>query len=423
MAISRLRAMQNENVDMGRLQVNVTARGRQRPIEDAKIQLSYTGEPDSQIEELTTNNSGQTERVELAAPPLEWSMQPSEQQPYAEYTIQVTARGYNPINISGIDVFANETTIQEVEMEAVAEGEEQVQNIVIPAHTLFGDFPPKIAEAEVKPVAETGEIVLNRVVIPEYVIVHDGVPTDPTARNYYVRYRDYIKNVASSEIYSTWPDATLRANILAIMSFTLNRVYTEWYRNKGYDFTITSSTAFDHKWVFGRNIFSNISQIVDEMFVNFLSRPNVRQPILTQYCDGERVTCPNWMTQWGSKNLGDQGYSAIEILRYYYGSSMYINTAEQVSGVPASWPRVDLQVGSRGSNVRVIQQQLNAIAKNYPAIPTVTVDGIFGPATKEAVQKFQSIFGMPATGVVDYPTWYRISGIYVAVTRIAELYQ
>jgi len=253
--------------------------------------------------------------------------------------------------------------------------------------------------------------------------VHDGAPTDSTAKNYYVRYRDYIKNVASSEVYSTWPDATLRANILAIMSFTLNRVYTEWYRNKGYDFTITSSTAFDHKWVFGRNIFSNISRIVDEMFVNYLSRPNVRQPILTQYCDGDRVSCPNWMTQWGSKYLGDQGYSAIEILRYFYGNSMYINTAEQVSGVPASWPRVDLQVGSRGNNVRVIQEQLNAIARNYPAIPTVTVDGIFGPETRAAVQKFQSVFNLPDTGVVDYPTWYKISEIYVAVTRIAELYQ
>lgn len=223
-------------------------------------------------------------------------MQPGEPQPYAEYTIQVTARGYHPVNVSGINVFADETAIQEVELEPTGEIEEEQENIVIPANTLFGDYPPKIAEAEVKPVAETGEIVLNRVVIPEYVIVHDGAPTDSTAKNYYVRYRDYIKNVASSEVYSTWPDATLRANILAIMSFTLNRVYTEWYRNKGYDFTITSSTAFDHKWVFGRNIFSNISRIVDEMFVNYLSRPNVRQPILTQYCDGDRVSCPNWMT-------------------------------------------------------------------------------------------------------------------------------
>ena len=418
MAGSKIRAMQTEGVDRGKLQVNVTGSRRHRPIPNARIQLSET-----ELEELDTNESGQTEQVTLPTPPLEYSMQPGEPQPYAEYTIQVTARGYHPVNVSGINVFADETAIQEVELEPTGEIEEEQENIVIPANTLFGDYPPKIAEAEVKPVAETGEIVLNRVVIPEYVIVHDGAPTDSTAKNYYVRYRDYIKNVASSEVYSTWPDATLRANILAIMSFTLNRVYTEWYRNKGYDFTITSSTAFDHKWVFGRNIFSNISRIVDEMFVNYLSRPNVRQPILTQYCDGDRVSCPNWMTQWGSKYLGDQGYSAIEILRYFYGNSMYINTAEQVSGVPASWPRVDLQVGSRGNNVRVIQEQLNAIARNYPAIPTVTVDGIFGPETRVAVQKFQSVFNLPASGVVDYPTWYKISEIYVAVTRIAELYQ
>lgn len=423
MARGKIRAMQNEGVDTGKLQVNVTGRRGSVPIRDAKIQLYYTGDPTSQIEELQTNESGQTQQVELATPPLEYSMQPNQQQPYAEYTIQVTAKGYYPLNISAIDVLPNETAIQEVELEAIEEEEEAQENIVIPAHTLYGDYPPKIAESEIKPLAETGEIVLSRVVVPEYIIVHDGVPTDSTANNYYVRYKDYIKNVASSEIYATWPDATLRANILAIMSFTLNRVYTEWYRNKGYDFTITSSTAFDHKWMFGRNIFSNISRIVDEMFINYLSRPNVRQPILTQYCDGNRVTCPNWMTQWGSKYLGDQGYSAIEILRYYYGNNMFINTAEQISGIPASWPRVDLQVGSRGSNVRVIQQQLNAIAKNYPAIPTVTVDGIFGPATKAAVEKFQSVFDLPATGIVDYPTWYKISAIYVAVTRIAELYQ
>lgn len=422
MARSRLRAMQTDNVDNGRLQVKVTGIRRHRPIPGARVQIYFTGDPDSQIEELSTNESGLTERIDVATPPLEYSMQPSEQQPYAEYTVQVTAPGYNSVNVSGIDVFANETAFQEIELEP-REGNDEIENIVIPANTLFGNFPPKIAEAEIKPVAETGEIVLSRVVIPEYVIVHDGVPTDPTATNYYVRYRDYIKNVASSEIYATWPDSTIRANILAIMSFTLNRVYTEWYRNRGYDFTITSSTAYDHKWVFGRNIFTNISQIVDDMFVNYLSRPNVRQPILTQYCDGERVSCPNWLSQWGSKYLGDQGYSTIEILRYYYGSNMYINTSEQVSGVPASWPRVDLQVGSRGNSVRVIQEQLNAIANNYPAIPKIAVDGIYGPSTKAAVEAFQSIFNMPVSGIVDYPTWYRISDIYVAVTRIAELYQ
>ena len=236
-------------------------------------------------------------------------------------------------------------------------------------------------------------------------------------------YKDYIKNVASSEIYATWPDDTIRANVLAIMSFTLNRVYTEWYRNKGYDYTITSSTAYDHKWINGRNIFESIDRIVDELFENYLSRPDVRQPILTQYCDGRQVQCRDrgWMTQWGSKALGDQGYSAIEILRSFYGNDMYINVAEAVSGIPASWPGYDLTIGVTGEKVQQIQEQLNAIAKAYPAIPTVTVDGIYGPATAASVKKFQNVFGLPTSGVVDYPTWYKIQEIYVAVTRIAEL--
>ena len=296
-----------------------------------------------------------------------------------------------------------------------------LDTIVIPVNTLFGNYPPKIAESEIKPISESGEIVLSRVVIPEYVVVHDGAPTDPTAANYYVRYKDYIKNVASSEIYSTWPDATIRANILAIMSFTLNRVYTEWYRGKGYNFTITSSTAFDQKFVYGRNIYQSISDVVDEMFQNFLSRPNVTQPILTQYCDGDRVSCSNWLSQWGSKYLGDQGYDTIEIIRYYYGSNMYINTAETISGIPASWPREDLSIGSTGPKVRQVQQQLARISQSYPAIPRVTPDGIYGQQTRDAVEKFQQVFGLPVTGIIDYRTWYRISDIYVAVTRLAEL--
>ena len=227
--------------------------------------------------------------------------------------------------------------------------------------------------------------------------------------------------MASSEIYSTWPENTIRANVLAIMSFTLNRVYTEWYRNKGFDFTITTSTAFDQKFTYGRNIFQSISNIVDEVFQNYLSRPNVRQPILTQYCDGQRVTCPNWLSQWGSKYLGDQNYSTVEILRYYYGDNMFINTAEEVAGIPASWPRVDLTIGSTGEKVRQIQEQLARISQSYPAIPAVTPDGIFGPATRAAVEKFQEVFDLPVTGVIDFRTWYRISEIYVAVARLAEL--
>lgn len=420
--MSNLSYMQ-KTTDMGQLRIHVTTERGFFPIKDASIRLSYTGNPTEIIEELSTDISGQTAAVELPAPPLEYSMEPSEFQPYSEYTIQVNASGYRPINISGISVLPDKTSIQNVQMETATVENPPERNIVITANTLYGNFPPKIPEDEIKPMNESGEIVLSRVVIPEYVIVHDGPPSDSSANDYYVRYRDYIKNVASSEIYATWPDAALRANILAIMSFTLNRVYTEWYRNKGYDFTITSSTAFDHKFVYGRNIFSNISNIVDEMFNSYLSRPNVRQPILTQYCDGQRVSCPNWMTQWGSKYLADQGYSTIEILRYYYGSSMYINTADEISGVPASWPGSNLEVGSTGDKVRMLQEQLNRIARNYPALPTITVDGIYGPATKAAVEKFQSIFGLPVTGIVDFRTWYRISEIYVAVSRIAELYQ
>lgn len=198
-------------------------------------------------------------------------------------------------------------------------------------------------------------------------------------------------------------------------------VMVSGYRNKGYNFTITSSTAYDQKWSFGRNIFDRISDIVDEMFENYLSRPNVSQPILTQYCDGQRVTCSNWLSQWGSKYLGDQNYSAIEILRYYYGNSIFINVAEEISGIPSSWPRVDLMVGSTGDKVRQMQEQLLRISQSYPAIPRITPDGIFGQATKQAVEKFQSIFGLPVTGIVDYRTWYKISEIYVAVSRIAEL--
>ena len=416
-----LRALQQDTPDKGQLKIRVNGRNDGRPVPDAKVSISYTGNPSQIMEEVVTDDSGNTEAVTLAAPPIELSMAPSEVQPYAEYTISITAKGYRSFNVSGIDVLSDEISIQNVEMDEEDAAASARDNVVIGPHTLYGNYPPKIPEEEVKTVTETGEIVLSRVVIPEYVVVHDGAPTDSTASNYYVRYRDYIKNVASSEIYATWPDATLRANILAIMSFTLNRVYTEWYRGKGYNFTITSSTALDHKFIYGRNYYQNISRVVDEMFENYLSRPNITQPILTQYCDGDRVSCPNWMTQWGSKSLGDQGYSAIEILRYFYGDDMYINVAEGISGIPASWPGYNLTVGSTGSKVRQMQEQLARISQSYPAIPKVSVDGIYGPGTKAAVEKFQSVFGLPVTGIVDYKTWYEISAIYVAVTRIAEL--
>ena len=420
--MSQLRAMQTEAVDRGTLQINVTSSVNAFPVERAEISISYTGVPESTLEKIQTDSSGQTETIELAAPPEEWSLDIEEdRQPYSEYTLSIKAPGFEPVNIAGTEILANVKAIQNIQMKPADVSGEEDQVFVIPAHTLYGDYPPKIAEAEIKPVTETGEIVLSRVVVPEYIVVHDGSPRDSTATNYYVKYKDYIKNVASSEIYATWPENTIRANVLAIMSFTLNRVYTEWYRNKGYDFTITSSTAFDHKWIPERNIFDSISVIVDELFADYLSRPNVRQPILTQYCDGRRVSCPNWLTQWGSKALGDQGLTAIEILRYYYGDDMYINTAQEISGIPSSWPGYTLELGASGEKVLQMQEQLRVISEAYPAIPKVEADGIYGPATAQAVEKFQSVFGLPVTGTVDYSTWYKISEIYVGVSRIAEL--
>ena len=414
-----VRAMQENMVDRGRLQIQVRTEVQNRPIAGARVSISYTGAPGEPLEEVQTDANGQTEILDLPTPPLEYSLEPSEYQPYSEFNLNIQAPGYEPVEISGSELLSGETSVQDVMMKPASEGE--FEDVVIPAHTLFGDYPEKIPEDEIKPMDQSGEIVLSRVVIPEYVVVHDGAPSDSTARNYYVRYRDYIKNVACSEIYATWPIESIKANVLAIMSFTLNRVYTEWYRNKGYDFTITSSTAFDHKWIHGRNIFDSISMVVDELFENYLSRPNVRQPILTQYCDGNRVQCPDWMSQWGSCSLGEQNYTAIEILRYYYGDNMYINSAEEISGIPASWPGYNLDIGSSGQKVLQLQMQLNTISDVYTSIPSVTADGIYGERTAEAIRRFQSVFGLPQTGVVDYPTWYKVQEIFVGITRIAEL--
>lgn len=416
-----LSAAATDLIDQGLLQVNVVSIQNNFPIQNATVRITYKGNPDSTVEEVSTNSSGQTEQVSLDAPPLEYSMSPSDEQPYSEYNLHVTAPGFKPLVISGTEILPEATAIQPVALEPESDTQTEENPVVIPDHTLYGNYPPKIAESEIKPISETGEIVLSRVVVPQTIVVHDGVPTDSTASNYYVPYRDYIKNVASSEIYATWPRSTITANVLAIMSFTLNRVYTEWYRNQGYDFTITSSTAFDHKWIYGRNIFESISVIVDEIFDNYLSRPEVKQPILTQYCDGRKVTCPGWMTQWGSCSLGERGYSPIEILRHFYGPTIYINTAEQIAGIPASWPGYDLTIGSSGDKVRHVQEQLDTIASVYSAIPRIAADGFYGPDTAAAVREFQSVFGLPQTGVIDFPTWYKISHIYVGITRIAEL--
>ena len=371
---------------------------------------------------LLTDSSGLTQVIDLSAPPLDYSQEPTNNVPYSLYDVLVERDGFSPVSIRGVQVFPQSTALQKVSLQENANRSSRAEIIIIQPNTLIGNFPAKIPESPDKPLPPpTGGVVLPKPVVPEFITVHQGSPNDASAPNYRVPYKDYIKNVASCEIYSTWPESTIRANVFCIISFTLNRIYTEWYRGKGKNFDITSSTAYDHAFSYGRNIYDSISAIVDEIFSTYIRRFGRKQPLLTQYCDGKNVTCPQWLSQWGSKYLGDQGYIPYDILTYYYGNDIELTTAEQVSGSPSSYPGFDLTVGSNGEPVRQTQEFLNRIAQNYPLIPKVAVDGTYGESTAEAVRVFQGIFNLPKTGVVDYATWYRISDIYVGVTRIAEL--
>ena len=408
------------NTSTGTLRIFVISRLGSIPIPNAILTLTSTDDEAPMSRVLTSNSSGLSDTITLPAPSVEYSLDSDQNvRPYSIFNLTVTADGYESVLIEGVEILPGELALQQIVMNPMEIADQEEETILIPPHTLYGNYPPKIPEAEIKPLPDTGEIVLSRAVIPEYIIVHDGVPDDSAAPNYWVKYTDYIKNVASSEIYATWPEATLYANILVIMSFTLNRVFTEWYRSRGYNFTITSSTAYDQKWIRGRNTFQRIDELVDSIFNNYLARPGILQPIFTSYCDGRNATC-NGLSQWGSKYLGDEGYTAIEIIRYYYGNDMYIATAERISGVPSSFPGYTLTEGSSGDKVRQLQQQLNRIGENYPALPRLTTDGIYGPLTSEAVRTFQEIFALPQTGDPDFATWYAISRIYVGVSRLSE---
>lgn len=257
-------------------------------------------------------------------------------------------------------------------------------------------------------------------VVPEFITVHLG-PPDSNARNVTLPFTDYVKNVASSEIYPTWSESALRANILAIISFAMNRVYTEYYRSRGYDFDITNSTAYDQAFVDGRSYFENISQLVDDLFNTYIRRQGFVEPLAAKFCNGTTVTCDG-LSQWGSENLAQQGYNSVEILQYYYGSDIEIVANAPVQGVTESYPGTPLRLGSTGPYVTIIQASLNRIGQNYPAIPKISpVDGIFGPQTEAAVRAFQQIFSLTADGIVGRATWYQLVRIYVAVQNLAEL--
>lgn len=405
----------------GKLQINTYNETVALPLSDIKIQISLASNPDKIISETITNNSGKSDILELEAPPVEYSLTPNSSfRPYEEYNIKISQPGFENINIEHVQILPDSVAEQNIYLKKIQDNNQTNLNYFIPEHTLYGTYPAKISEDSVKKLPEpSGLVVLDKVVIPEFIVVHDGAPNDDSAPNYWIYYQDYIKNVASSEIYATWPEESIKANILTIISFTLNRVYTEWYRNQNKNFTITSSTAYDQKFVYQRNIFQNISNIVDDIFTNFITKPDIKQPLFTQYCDGKNVTCPGWLSQWGSKELAESGTDYINILRTYYGSEIYLDNATQVTGIPSSYPGEILQLNSTGDSVKTIQRQLNSISNNYPAINKLSVDGIYGQNTVDSVKTFQNIFDLPETGITDYKTWYKISRIFTAVMRLS----
>lgn len=258
-------------------------------------------------------------------------------------------------------------------------------------------------------------------VIPDFITVHLGRP-DSSAKNVRVSFTGYIKNVASSEVYPTWPENSLRANIYAQISLALNRIYTEYYRSRGYNFDITNSTAYDQAYIDGRDIFGNISRIVDEIFNSYITKGNQIQPYFAEYCDGKNVTCKG-MSQWGTVTLANQGRTPIQILRNYYGSDIKLVSNVPVKNIRESYPGILLRLGTVGEDVRTIQRQLNRIRRNYPSIPNIPqTNGVFEATTRAAVRQFQSIFNLAVDGIVGRATWYKIKRIYNAVIKVSELY-
>lgn len=370
---------------------------------------------------LTTDSSGITKILEVDTPDIELSKnKDSEQIPYSVYDLYVRAPGYKDAVVEGVQVFPNEVSIQQVEMIPTTKEREfleELEHNYIPPHQLIEEMP-RVQVEEKEPIFQSK--VLIRPYIPEFITVHLGAPSS-YAENVTVRFPEYIKNVASSEIYPTWPEDAIRANIYCQISFALNRVYTEWYRNKGYNFHITNSTAYDQYFIKGRNIFENISRIVDDIFNEYITREGYMEPLLAQYCNGTTVTCKG-LSQWDTVKLATDGYETMEILKNYYGDNIGLTKTNDIRGIEESFGGTPLKLNSTGSDVETIQRQINRISNNYPAIPKIEpVDGVFGSETESSVKAFQRIFNLYADGIVGKSTWYKISGIYVGVKRLAEL--
>ena len=398
------------------------------PVTDAEIIILNTDTADIFSNKvLKVDSNGKSKPVSLYTYERYLSEEPDASiKPYKTYDAIIISNTLQNKYIKNIPIFAGITSIQKVQMTPKARGLNAIDIIDIPPNGLIAS-EEVIAEEKigVKNIAmeasnEKGAKILKEVVIPEYITVHLGSPNS-SAQNVTVLFTDYLKNVASSEIYPTWPRAALESNIYAQISFTLNRIYTEWYRSRGYDFDITNSTAYDHYFVNGRNIYDTISEVVDDIFNEYISRIQFKEPLLAQYCNGTTVTCDG-LSQWGTVSYADQGYDAFKILQVYYGNNIELRTANYEYGTIQSYPGKALRVGDSGEDVKTIQMQLNRIRKNYPEIPEITnVNGEFNEATKNAVKTFQKIFNLTQDGIVGKQTWYKISQIYVGVKKLAEL--
>ena len=385
------------------------------PVRRASVVVTTDAGQELGRDEVTNQNGSLSRAFFLNAPDESLSLSPGQAQPYSTYTVTVTAPGFYSTRITGVQMFTGDQSRLPIDMIPRGNSPDAMIEFDVGPHGLrtaregTPTFPAQDADSR----------VLSRVFIPEEITVHLGAPQQ-NAPNVTVPFVDYIKNVACSEIYPTWPEESLRANILCQISIALNRIFTEWYPSRGYAFDITNSTAYDQYFVYGRNIFENVARIVDDIFNRYIRMPGRINPFYAEYCNGTTVTCPG-LSQWGTVTLANQGLSAEQILRYYYGNVEVAQTNE-IQSVEESYPGTPLKVGSSGTPVRTIQMQLNRIRQNYPSIPAITaLDGIFGDETRAAVQAFQRIFNLSPDGVVGKSTWYRISYIYVAVKKLAEL--
>lgn len=394
----------------GYLIVNVYLEDVAVPVEGATITIEGEGFKNDYI----TDSDGKTTKIVLDAPDIKYSLNPQHDvKPYSLYNLKATKPGLPTTVIKNVEIFPEETSFQNVFIKKDSD-----TLIELPEHCLWDSCEPKIPEDPIK--NETSSLrVLPKVIVPEYIIVHNGTPTS-TATNYIVPFIDYIKNVASSEIYSTWPVESIKANVHAIVSFTLNRIFTEWYRARGFNFTITSSPAYDQTYVHGRTIFQTISNVVDDFFRYYIRLSGMVQPFLAQYNDGIKTNNSGWLSQWGSKDLAARGYTALQILRHYYTNNLNLHVAEEMVGLPTSFPGYNIKIGSCGEYVQKVQVELNRIRGNYPAIPAISpADGQFGQSTKKAVEAFQKAFDLPVNGIIDFATWFKISYIFGAVAKLS----